>query len=81
MTRGHSANGDAVSDLEIYMKPVKPLRLPSMLALKRAAGSAVVALSLTSCVATSTRIPDPACEHCYRTESGIPYKTWEAYDP
>ncbi len=55
--------------------------VPSLPTLKRAAGAVMLSLGLNACVATASRIPDPACEHCYRTESGIPYKTWEAYDP
>ena len=47
----------------------------------KSVGVLLVALGITSCVGASKRIPDPACEHCYRTESGIPYKTWEAYQP
>ncbi len=41
----------------------------------------LLALGMTSCAAPSKRIADPSCEHCYRTESGILFKTWAAYDP
>ena len=63
------------------MKHPHAFRAPAIPAMRRTAGAVIVALSLTSCVTATKRIPDPACEHCYRTESGIPYKTWEAYDP
>ena len=27
------------------------------------------------------RIKDPDCDHCYKLESGVKYKTFEYYDP
>ena len=40
-----------------------------------------LAVGVVSCTAPAKRNPDPSCTHCYRTDSGILYKTWEAYDP
>ena len=43
---------------------------------------ALVAVVLTACgVPGERRIEDPDCEHCYRLESGVKYKTFEYYDP
>jgi len=52
----------------------------SMLFRLLAAG--VVAMSTSACgVSYQARIADDACEHCYVTASGVPYKSQEAYDP
>lgn len=43
---------------------------------------ALVAVVLTACGAPGERrIDDPDCEHCYKLESGVTYKTFEYYDP
>lgn len=63
---------------------MEPIKFAHMLArnvsVRLIAVSAAV-IFVSGCVSASKRIPDPACDYCYRTESGIPYKTWEAYDP
>lgn len=48
----------------------------------RLAGLALLAAGLMACnVKSGQRIPDPDCEHCYKLESGVKYKTFEYYDP
>lgn len=48
----------------------------------RLLAAGVVAMSTSACgVSYQARIADDACEHCYVTASGVPYKSQEAYDP
>ena len=48
----------------------------------RLVGLALLAAQLMACnVKSEQGIPDPDCEHCYRLESGVKYKTFEYYDP
>ena len=43
---------------------------------------AVFTIAVTACsVKQEQRIKDPNCDDCYELPSGVPYKTFEYYDP